>query len=69
MNYNITDNQDGTTNIAVDFADEGVNLQGSINVKGNEFQAISYLPVFEKDLRKNFVDLFPIPEMPIGGIK
>lgn len=58
----ITENQDRTSTIRVDFSDEGVNLQGETSIKGGEAEAISYLPVFEKDLRINFADLFPQPE-------
>lgn len=61
-------NQDGTTTIQVDFADEGVNLQGKTSVKGDETSALRYLPIFEADLRRNNTELFPLPEMPEGGM-
>ncbi len=60
----IIDNQDGTITIQVDFIDEGVDLQGQTSVKGGQVQAQSYLPVFEADLRRNFADKFPLPEVP-----
>lgn len=63
----ITVNPDGTTTIAVDFADETVDLQGLTSVKGGEAEALSYLHFFEADLRSNFADLFPVPETPPGG--
>lgn len=59
---------DGITRINVDFSDEGVNLQGETTVKGGEAEALQYLPTFEADLRRNFSDLFPLPEMPEGGL-
>ena len=64
MNNVITENQDGTTTIQVSFADEGVDLQGQTSVKGGQAQAQSYLPVFGADLRRNFADKFPLPEVP-----
>lgn len=62
MTHDIVDGQDGTTVITVDFADEGVELQGSARVKGGLDAARNYLPVFERDLRTNFADLFPVSE-------
>jgi len=47
------------TQIDVDFSDEGVNLQGSVNVVG-EWQ--QYLKTFEQDMRNNHKSLFPLPE-------
>ena len=63
MTHVITENQDGTTTIQVSFADEGVDLQGQTSIKGGPVQAQSYLPVFESDLRRNFADMFPLPEV------
>ncbi|MDI9466557.1 MAG: hypothetical protein QM343_01600 [Bacillota bacterium] len=62
MTHVITENQNGTTTIQVDFADEGVDLQGKTLVKGGEAAALSYLRIFEKDLRRNFAEKFPLPE-------
>lgn len=53
---------DGITLIGVDFSDEGVALQGETTVKGGTEQAEKYLPAFERDLRENYRDLFPVPE-------
>jgi hypothetical protein len=47
------------TQINVDFTDEGVNLQGSVKVRG-DWQG--YLSVFENDMRNNHRSLFQIPE-------
>jgi len=58
----------GTTIIQICFENE--NLEGQISIKGDEAAALSYLPIFEADLRYNFSDLFPVPEipaMPKGG--
>jgi hypothetical protein len=60
-------NPDGTSTIQVDFADEEVSLTGETNVKGGEAEALRYLPIFEADLRRNFAELFPVPELPPGG--
>lgn len=71
MKFELIDNQDGTTTIQVNFLDEGVNLPSETTVKGGESAAVTYLPVFETDLRRNFADLFPAPEMPAmpeGGL-
>jgi len=67
MTHNVTVNADGTTAIQVDFADEGVNLQGQTSVKGDESAALAYLPTFEADLRRNNAELFPLPEAPEIG--
>ena len=66
MTYTIT-LLDGIARIEVSFADEGVDLVGTTHVKGGEAEALAYLPVFEADLRRNFADLFPAPQMPLGG--
>jgi len=59
MTHNLTV-LDGITKIKIDFSDEGVNLQGETFIKGGEEEAINYIPIFEKDLRYNFIELFPI---------
>lgn len=73
MTLVVTDNQDGTTSIAIDFIDEDVDLQCDTTVKGDETAAYAYLPFFEKDMRRNFADRWPLPdpstpEMPEGGM-
>jgi hypothetical protein len=60
-------NDNGTTTINVDFLDENVNLQGETHVKGGIDAATAYLPFFERDMRRNFAELFPLPVMPEGG--
>lgn len=69
MTYEFVSNGD-TTIIMVDFADEGVELSGETSVKGDESAAQAYLPVFESDLRRNFADKFPVPEVIVedGGM-
>lgn len=69
MMYTITEIGDGTTRIAADFADEGVGLACETFVAGDEGNAIEYLPVFERDMRVNFRNLFPAeePEVAEGG--
>ena len=64
MTYTMAVNSGGTTTIQINFADENVDLQGEISVKGGEAEAMRYLPTFEADLRRNFTELFPVPEMP-----
>ena len=63
MTHTITDLHDGTIRIDVDFSDEGVDLQGTTHVRGSEAEALAYLPVFERDLRRNYRHLFPEPEL------
>jgi len=67
MIYEFIVNQDKTTTIKVNFIDEGVELTGETSIKGDESVALSYLPVYEADLRRNFAHLFPVPELPHGG--
>lgn len=57
-----------TTQIKIDFADEGVELIGETSVIGDLAAAEAYLPFFERDLRRNFADKFPQPEQPVGGM-
>lgn len=68
MTHDIVVNDDNTASISVSFLDEGIDLQGNTSVKGGEAEALRYLPVFEADLRRNFSDRFPLPEMPQGGM-
>jgi hypothetical protein len=53
------------TKLTIDFNDEGVNLVGETEVVGDESKALSYAPFFEQDLRRNNVELFPVPEIEI----
>jgi len=69
MELVITENQDGTTALTIDFIDEGVDLQCDTTVKGDSSAAYSYLPFFVRDMRSNFADKFPIPEAPEGGME
>lgn len=64
MTHTITVMDDEHTRIDVDFADEGVDLQGSRTVRGNEATAERYVSVFERDLRRNHWELFPPPPEP-----
>lgn len=68
MTYEFIDNQNGTTTINISFTDESVDLHGTTTIKGGEKEAQEYLPVFEADLRRNYSDLFPLTEMPEGGL-
>ncbi len=74
MTHVITPNPDGATGatlITVDFADEGVNLQGATAIKGGEPEALAYMRVFERDLRRNYAELFPTSPVPTpteGGL-
>jgi len=67
MTYVCIAEQDGTTTLTIDFADEGVQLTGETSIKGGEASALTYLPTFELDLRRNFSDKFPVPEVVIIG--
>lgn len=67
MIYTITIQDDGTSTLHVTFADEGVDLAGEVSVRGDAAAAETYAPVFARDLRTNYADLFPQPEMLIGG--
>ncbi|KLU66772.1 hypothetical protein DEAC_c14400 [Desulfosporosinus acididurans] len=69
MTYEFINDGD-TTIIKVNFSDEGVELSGETSVKGDESAAVAYLPVFESDLRRNFAEKFPVPEIPAenGGM-
>jgi hypothetical protein len=66
MTYEIIKNIDGTTTLHMNFIDENVDIQGEISIKGGVEDATSYVPFFENDLRCNFADKFPVPEMHEG---
>jgi len=66
MTYEIIKNINRTTTLHMNFIDENVDIQGEINIKGGVEDATSYVPFFENDLRCNFADKFPVPEMPEG---
>lgn len=55
---------DKRTKLILDFSDEGVSLVGETEVVGDESKALAYAHFFEQDLRRNNVELFPVPEMP-----
>ena len=67
MTHYLTVEPNGTTRIDVDFADEGVDLAGVTHVRGGEADALIYLRVFVSDLRANYAEMFPQPEMVEGG--
>lgn len=67
MTYTITVQDDGTSILHVTFDDEGVDLAGEVSIRGDAAVAAAYAPVFVRDLRTNYADLFSQPEMPIGG--
>lgn len=62
MTHTITDNGDGTTAIAIDFADEEIDLTAATKIIGDETKAAAYLSVFEADIRRINSHLFPQPE-------
>ena len=64
MTYLLTPQGDGTTQLCVDYTDEGVDLWGTTYVKGDEATALRYLPTFDHDLRINYAHLFPAPPEP-----
>lgn len=62
MEFTTTYRGDGITEIAVDFNDEGVDLQGTTTVIGDEAKARSYAQIFAQDLRRNNRHKFPLPQ-------
>lgn len=55
------------TRLILDFSDEGIALTGTTLVAGDESAARSYAHFFEQDLRRNNAELFPVPEIEMGG--
>jgi hypothetical protein len=71
MTYQLIEDGSGITDIQMGFADEGVNLNVSRKVAGNAEKAMTQVKVLEADTRKNYADLFPLPEVVIedeGGM-
>ncbi|NCC90134.1 MAG: hypothetical protein EOM01_07260 [Spirochaetia bacterium] len=71
MTYQLIDNGSGITDIQMGFADEGVDLNVSRKVAGDAEKALTQVKVLEADTRKDFSDLFPLPEVVIedeGGM-
>ena len=62
MIYSITTNGKHSF-ITVDFADENIDLKGKTSVYGTLQTAEDYLPFFERDLRQNYGELFPVEEV------
>lgn len=50
------------TKITANFLDEEIGLVAETTVGGGEEEALKYAPVFERDLRENYKELFPQPE-------
>lgn len=68
MRYDIEYVNENEVLLKLNFYDENVDLQGEIRIKGSQDDALRYLPVFERDLRRNFADKFPSNlEHPEGG--
>lgn len=64
---------DGVATIHASYADEGVDLTVSREVRGGEPEAQQYVRFFDSDTRNNFSHLFPVPvvgppEHPGGGV-
>ena len=53
------------TKLTIDFSDEGVSLIGETEIVGDESAALAYAHFFEQDLRRNYAELFPVPEIEI----
>jgi hypothetical protein len=71
MTYQLIEDGSGITDIQMGFADEGVNLNVSRKVAGNAEKAMTQVKVLEADTRKDYADLFPLPEVVIedeGGM-
>ena len=66
MKHEITPGS-SVTILGVTFMDEGVELNEHIQVDGDEQTALAYLPFFERDLRRNYADLFPQHILQSGG--
>ena len=64
MIYELSPQADSTTRISVDYRDEGIQLQGTTHVAGEEDAAQAYVAVFDRDLRTNYRHLFPTPPEP-----
>ena len=56
---------DKRTKLTVDFSDEGVSLVGETEAVGDEGKALAYAHFFEQVLRRNYAELFPVPEIEI----
>jgi hypothetical protein len=65
MTYQLIEDGSGITDIQMGFADEGVNLNVSRKVAGNAEKAMTQVKVLEADTRKDYADLFPLPEVVI----
>lgn len=71
MTYQLIDAGSGITDIQMDFFDEGVNLSVSRKVAGDADKALTQVKVLEADARRDYADLFPLPEVVIedeGGM-
>lgn len=70
-NIQIIDLENGYQQINITFNAEeltdGETLAGTTIIKGTSEQANDYAGVFEADLRHQFADKFPVPEIPVNG--
>ncbi len=64
MKSTITQIEEGKQKVEIDFSDENVDVQAETTVIGDEADAQRYLPVFEKDIRRQNRHKFPEPKMP-----
>ena len=71
-NKTITALENGYYGIIITFAaselKDGETLSGETRIRGTEAQANDYATVFEADLRREYADKFPVPEIPADGM-
>ncbi|NLZ76755.1 MAG: hypothetical protein GX911_02160 [Spirochaetales bacterium] len=63
MTYQFVTTDSGITEILMEFLDEGVNLTVSRKVAGDTEKAMTQVKVLEADARRDYAELFPLPEV------
>lgn len=62
MITNIQPLENGQHQIDIDYADEGIELDGHTTIIGDYEHARAYAEIFDRDLRNTYSHLFPVAE-------
>ncbi len=69
MTHTVTSIGTNRWDVAISFADEGVEATANNVIIGTVDQANAYAPTLARDFRENHPDLFPLPEPEVNPME